>query len=129
MDCPYDIINLTKVRDGIFIGNSLTASNLDIVVHFKITHMINTSGDKSLNIWEKIGIKYMTINWAEVQKQLLFDRDDQIADIIVKYIDHACETGEGIFVYSVKGQNRACIAIIIYLMKKYKIANLDINGL
>ncbi len=129
MECPSEIVKLTKIRDGIFIGDSSTASNLDVVVHFKITHMINTSGGELLNTWKCLGLKYLTFKWSEGVKQNLFDSKDEIADIIVEYIDHACDKGEGLLIHSVKGNNRACIAIIIYLMKKYIIYNLDICGL
>jgi hypothetical protein len=68
MDC--DVVNLTKIKDGFFLGDEATASNLDIIIQFKITHMINSAGQQIMNAWESIGIKYLTLNWSEVPSQV-----------------------------------------------------------
>jgi len=39
---------------------------------------------------------------------------------IVSFIDDSSRNGAGILVHSVKGQNRGCIVIIIYCMKKFR---------
>jgi hypothetical protein len=113
-----DEVNITKIKDGFFLGDEATASNLDIVVQFKITHMINTCGAQMINAWESIGIKYLTLNWTENQNQNLFDQKDEIANRLVSFIDETFKNGEGILVYSQRGQNRACIVALIYLIKK-----------
>ena len=67
-----------------------------------------------------MGIKYLTLNWSENPNQNLFDPKDEIADKILYFIEDSFTNGEGILAHSLKGQNRVCIVVLIYLMKKYK---------
>jgi hypothetical protein len=113
-----EAVNITKIKDGFFLGDESTASNLDVVIQFKITHMLNSAGSELINAWESIGIKYLTLNWSESSTQNLFDMKDEIAVRIVLFIDECFKNGEGVLVYSTKGQNRGCIVVLIYLIKK-----------
>ena len=119
MDYTTEIINISKMREGFFIGDRIAGTNLDVVIQFKITHMINAAGSEIINQFESIGIKYLTLNWSENPKQNLFDSKDEISNRIVQFIDDSLKNGEGLLAHSVKGQNRVCIVVIIYLMKKY----------
>ncbi len=67
-----EVVNITKIKDGFFIGDEPTASNLDIIIQFKITHMINAAGQNIMNAWESIGIKYLTLNWTEDRTQVTY---------------------------------------------------------
>lgn len=118
MDYSSEIVNITKIKDGFFLGDEPTAANLDVVIQFKITHMINAAGSQIINSWETIGIKYLTLNWSENPNQNLFDQKDEIANRIVNFIDEAIKNGEGILAHSLKGNNRGCIVILIYLIRK-----------
>ncbi len=118
MDLTSEIVNITKVKDGFFLGDEATASNLDVIIQFKITHMINAAGSQIINAWESIGIKYLTLNWSENPNQNLFDQKDEIANRIVNFIEDSSKNGEGLLVHSLRGQNRACVVVIIYLIKK-----------
>ena len=119
MDYNTEIINISKISEGIFIGDRIAGTNLDVILRFKITHMINSAGSEIINQFESIGIKYLTLNWSENPKQNLFDSKDEISNRIVQFIDDSLKNGEGLLAHSVKGQNRVCIVVIIYLMKKY----------
>ena len=119
MDYTFEIINISKIREGFFIGDRIAGTNLDVVLQYKITHMINAAGSEIINQFESIGIKYLTLNWSENPKQILFDSKDEIANRIVLFIDESLRNGEGILAHSVRGQNRVCIVVIIYLMRKY----------
>ena len=119
MDYTTEIINISKMREGFFIGDRIAGTNLDVVIQFKITHMINAAGSEIINQFESIGIKYLTLNWSESPKQTLFDSKDEIANRIVSFIDESLKNGEGILAHSVRGQDRVCIVVIIYLMRKY----------
>jgi len=120
MDYTTEVVNITKIKDGFFLGDEATASNLDVIVQFKITHMINAAGGQIINAWETIGIKYLTLNWSEHSNQNLFDPRDEIANRIVYFIDDSNNNGEGLLVHSLRGQNRACLVILIYLIKKFR---------
>ena len=119
MEYTTEIINISKIKEGFFIGDKTAGTNLDVVIQFKISHMINTAGSQILNQFETIGIEYLSLNWQENSAQKLFDLKDEIPNKIVSFIDNGIENGEGVLAYSVKGENRNCILVIIYFMKKY----------
>ena len=115
-----EVMNISKIKEGFYVGDQIAATNLDVIIQFKLTHMINATGTQIINKWETIGIKYLTLNWSETPTQNLFDSKDEIANRIVAFIDDSFNRGEGLLAHSVRGQNRVCIVVIIYLMKKYK---------
>ena len=119
-DTFTEVINISKIKDGFFIGDKLAAISIDVVIQFKITHFINATGTQIMNQWESLGINYLTLNWSENEKQILFDGKDIIADKIVEFVDNSFIVGEGLLAHSFKGQNRVCLVVLIYLMKKYK---------
>lgn len=115
-----EVINLSKIKEGFYIGDETTATNLDVIIKFKLTHVINAAGNQVVNAWETIGIKYLTLNWADDPSQQLFDPKDEIANKIVTFIEDSLNKGEGLLVHSTKAHNRVCIVVIIYLMTRYK---------
>jgi len=115
-----EIVNITKIKDGFFLGDEATAANLDLIFQFKITHMINSAGPQILNAWENIGTKYLTLNWYESSSQNLFDPKDEIANRIVSFIDDSFKNGEGFLVHSVRSKNRACLVVLIYFIRKFR---------
>ena len=119
-DYITEILNISKVKEGFYIGDKVSAISIEVVVQFKLTHIINASGDQVINQWETIGMKYLTLNWEESPSQSLFDQKDEIADKILFFIEDSFINGEGILAHSYKGKNRVCIVVLIYLMKKYK---------
>ena len=119
MEYSTEIVNISKIEDGFFIGDKLCASNIDVIIQFKISHIINTSGIQILNQFESLGVKYFTLNWQENPNQTLFDMKDEIQNKIISFIDESLTKGEGLLVHSVKGTNRALIIVVIYFMKKY----------
>ena len=120
-DMMTEILNIAKVKEGFYIGDKISAISLDVIIQFKITHMINSTGNQIMNQWESIGISYLTLNWTETPNQILFDSKDEIANRIVEFIDNSyLGKGEGLLAHSFRGQDRVCIVVLIYLMKKYK---------
>ena len=95
-DYITEILNISKVKEGFYIGDKIAAISIEVVVQFKLTHMINASGNQIINQWETIGMKYLTLNWSESPNQLLFDPNDEIADKILFFIDDSFINGEGI---------------------------------
>jgi protein-tyrosine phosphatase len=115
-----ETFNITKVKDGFFLGDEMTATNYEVLVSFKISHIINAAGPQIRNAWENLNIKYLTLNWSESPNQHLFDPKDEIANRIVSFIDDSIKTGEGFLVHSVRGQNRACLVVLIYFIRKFR---------
>ena len=119
MDYGTEIINISKIKDSFFIGDKVAGNNLDVIIQFKISHIINSAGNQIMNYFESIGIQYYTLFWSENPNQILFDQNDEIVDKILLFIRDSFIKGEGLLIHSVKGKDRCCIVVIIYLMKKY----------
>ena len=98
-DMMTEVLNIAKIKEGFYIGDKISAISIDVIIQFKITHMINATGNQIMNQWESIGISYLTLNWSETPKQILFDSQDEIANRIVEFIDGSLlGKGEGLFV-------------------------------
>jgi len=119
MDFGAEIINISKIKDSFFIGDKVAGTNLDVLLQFKISHIINAAGNQIFNYFESVGIQYFTLYWSENPSQELFDKNDEIVDKILLFIKESLSNGEGLLIHSVKGQDRCCIVVIIYLMRKY----------
>ncbi|EGR28590.1 hypothetical protein IMG5_172640 [Ichthyophthirius multifiliis] len=126
------IIGAIKIKDGLFIGDQESISDLEFILSNKVTHIINTSGKQIPNTWENIGIQYLTLFWKESdkqvnnyikkiqQKKILFDSNQKTARQILEFIEKANKQGDSCLVHSVRGQSRACCALTVYFMLKYK---------
>ena len=119
MEIYSEMINITKICDGIFIGDSTAGTTLDIIFEFKISHMINTASNLVPSQFSSIGIKYLNFNWTENPLSKIPIITDDLAVKVVNFIDSCLKNGDGVMIFSLKGQNRCCVTIIIYLMKKY----------
>lgn len=115
-----ETFNITKIKDGFFLGDEQTATNYEVLFSFKISHIINAAGPQIRNAWENLNIKYLTLNWNESPNQYLFDPKDEIANRIVSFIDDSQKQGEGFLVHSVRGQDRACLVVLIYFIRKFR---------
>ena len=123
MDPVTEAIIISKIRDGIFVGDFKAGSNEDLLNQFKISHLLNISGQPlPYNIKEK-DIKYLSLNLPETPN-FSGDKNKIISDSkiseIVSFIDDSYINGEGLFGFSFNGKNRICVIIILYLMKKFK---------
>ena len=123
MDSNIEAIIISKIRDGIFIGDFKAGSNQDLLLQFKISHLLNVSGKPLPYNYEEEGIKYLSLNWPEnpssyeKNNNIISDKD---IDEIISFIDDSIINGEGLFGFSLNGKNRICVAVILYLMKKFK---------
>ena len=111
--------SLSKIRDGLFIGDKSVGTNLDLLMQFKISHIINATGIPLLSSFESLGIKYMTINWRENPPENTEIINDDLILNLIKFIDESNADGEGLLGFSGTGKNRICVVIILYLMTKY----------
>ena len=119
MDLHTDMVNIAKIIDGIFLGDVIAGTTLDIIFEFKISHMINTASNQIPSQFTSIGVKYLNLNWPENPSLNIPLIKDELANKIMNYIDNCLKNGDGLMIYSMKGQNRCCAIILIYLMKKY----------
>ena len=113
------ILKVTRIRDGVFIADKYILSNSSFMSCFKITRIINASGEKFECYVEDLAFKIINISWEESPNQDLFDPEYVVADEIENFIDDSIKANEGLLIYSKRGTCRSCIIIIIYFMKKY----------
>ena len=114
-----DMLKVTIIIDGIYISNKYIINNSFFMNTFKITHIINVSGEKFSCNLKDLSFQLINISWEDSPEQELFDPEFIIPNEIENFIDDSIKTGEGLLIYSKNGTNRACIIIIIYFMKKY----------
>ena len=121
MDPITEAIIISKIRDGIFIGDYKAGSNIDILNQFKISHLLNVSGKPLPYNYRELEIEYLSLNWPEnpSDKNNNIMSEKEISDII-SFIDDSFLNGEGLFGFSLNGKNRICAVVILYLMKKFK---------
>jgi len=60
-----EMIGAIKIKDGLFIGDSFAAKDLEFVVANKVTKIINCSGRQVQNQWTNIGVEYLTYHWLD----------------------------------------------------------------
>jgi len=119
MEISSEVISISKIRDGIFIGDMRAGINLDLLMQFKISHLINATGMQLPYSFESIGIKYLTIPWGENPQKDSTVITDKIVSDIISFIDDSHQNGEGLLGFSFNGKNRICVVIILYLMSKF----------
>ena len=120
MEISSEVISISKIRDGIFIGDMRAGINLDLLMQFKISHVINATGMKLPYTFESIGIKYLTIEWSENPPEETSVINNEIVSKIISFVDDAHNNGEGLFGFSFHGKNRICVVIILYIMTKFR---------
>ena len=52
------MIGAIKIKDGLFIGDSFAAKDLEFVVANKVSKIINCAGRQIQNQWMNIGVQY-----------------------------------------------------------------------
>ena len=116
---PLNVIKVTRIKDGIYISDINIINNSNFMYTFKITHIINVSGENFVCNLGGLSFQIINISWEESPNQNLFDPEFIIPTEIENFIDDSINSGEGLLIYSKKGIDRACIIIIIYFMKKF----------
>lgn len=64
------IIGAIKIKDGLFMGDEYSAQDLDFMVTNKITYIINCASKQISNIWESVGLNYLSFPWLENDSQV-----------------------------------------------------------
>jgi len=62
---PEDMIGAIKIKDGLFIGDEFAAQDLEFVVANKVSHIVNCAGKQMGNLWENMGVVYLTFFWMD----------------------------------------------------------------
>lgn len=86
----------------------------------KVTRVINCAGTQLRNFWEAIGVMYLTLNWQDDEKQVLFDSAEKIPEEIYRFMEEAVDKHESVMVQSVRAQNRSCFVIATFIMRRYR---------
>mmetsp|Transcript_46305 Transcript_46305/g.61297 ORF Transcript_46305/g.61297 Transcript_46305/m.61297 type:complete len:170 (+) Transcript_46305:240-749(+) len=63
---------------------------------------------------------YLTLNWQDDEKQVLFDAGEKIPEEIYRFMEEAVDKHESVMIQSVRAQNRACFVIATFIMRRYR---------
>lgn len=119
MASTCEILGAVKIKDGLFVGDELSAQDLEFVVSNKVTRVVNCAGRQVPNHWEPIGVCYLTYYWVDADSQIILDQRNVIANEIFQFVEEALQATESVLVHSVRGQSRSCCALAAYMMRKY----------
>jgi len=72
------------------------------------------------NLWENMGVVYLTFFWMDMESQVLFDNQDKATKQIFDFIEKAQKRSQSVLVHSVRGQSRAASVLAVYIMRKYR---------
>jgi len=98
-----------KIKDGFFVGDDISATDLDFIVTNKVTHIINCAASLIPNHWEQLGVSYLTFFWNDCDKTEILDHNDSSNELIFQFIENAINIGGSILVHSVEGKGRCMI--------------------
>lgn len=115
-----DYVGVIKIKDGLFICDEFGAQDIEFIISNKVQRVVNTAGMQLPNQWDNIGVQYLTLNWQDDEKQILFDEGHKIPDEIFNFMNQAFNNNESVLVKSEKAQNRACFVIATFLMRRYR---------
>ena len=100
MEISSEVISISKIRDGIFIGDMRAGINLDLLMQFKISHIINATGMQLPYTFESLGVKYLNIEWPENPPEEASIITNDIISNIISFIDNSLMDGEGLLGFS-----------------------------
>jgi len=75
---------------------------LEFIISNKVQRVVNTAGMQLTNHWDSIGVQYLTLNWQDDEKQILFDEGEKIPDEIFNFMNEALENHESVLIKSEK---------------------------
>lgn len=108
----------TKLMDGLYFGDILASQDLQFLNQNKISHIVNTSIELT-NKFKDVGIKYYNLDWKVDQKDVLFKNYSKFEEFF-KYINGALKKQKGVLIMSLFGRNRAFVACVLYLIRKFR---------
>jgi len=85
----------------------------------KVTHIVNCCGREATNKWGNVGIIYLTLNWKDIDSQVIYNPKLQSFDKVFSFIDSTLQKGSSVLAHSIRGQSRSGCVIVAYLMQKY----------
>ena len=62
----------------------------------------------------------MTYHWKNKANQIVLDSKDKVVNQCYNFINQAHTDNTGVLVHSAKGQSRACVVILLWMMRRYK---------
>ncbi|KAL4486035.1 hypothetical protein ABPG72_003969 [Tetrahymena utriculariae] len=116
---------MTKIIEGIYVGNYLSAMDQKNLIKENITHIINCSPSDCPNLFEK-DFTYLNINIQDNWKTNLF----LVIYIILDFLRNALEKNGRVLIHCNQGISRSPSIVIAYLIYTEKInANIALEKL
>eukprot|EP00993_Chasmostoma_nieuportense_P004047 NODE_472_length_2185_cov_30.451409_g436_i0.p1 GENE.NODE_472_length_2185_cov_30.451409_g436_i0~~NODE_472_length_2185_cov_30.451409_g436_i0.p1 ORF type:complete len:673 (-),score=210.33 NODE_472_length_2185_cov_30.451409_g436_i0:91-2109(-) len=108
-----------RIKDGIFVGNDISAQDDEFLFLNKVSHIINTAATETPNLYQQAGVNYLSFPWRDSAATTLFDGEDRNAAQIYQFIEKGLEKGECVLVHSREGVSRCCAVVAAYLLLKF----------
>ncbi|CAD8212584.1 unnamed protein product [Paramecium octaurelia] len=104
-----------KIWDGLFVGNSRAPLERDFLQMNKINNIINCA---AAELTFNGNGNALCFNWRDDDEQSIVTTEN--IEKISEFIETATNNGEGVLLFSLRGQSRALTALAAYLIYKYQ---------
>mmetsp|Transcript_6927 Transcript_6927/g.7597 ORF Transcript_6927/g.7597 Transcript_6927/m.7597 type:complete len:170 (-) Transcript_6927:123-632(-) len=111
----------TKIREGLFLGDSIHGSSPDILTSLNITSIINISQESYEDRLSDIKVTVRHINIQDHPKEKIEDYFSETTAIIKKSLDE----GSNILVHCGQGVSRSTTIVLAYLLTQEKMTFRD----
>jgi len=107
---------ISRVTDFLFVGSEMVAKEIDLLLSYGITHIVNCAGTVSPNYFEGTFI-YKKLQLRDSPKEDVL----KIFTDVVHFIDDAVVNGGKVFVHCQRGVSRGPTIALSYLMWSKKL--------
>lgn len=104
-----------KVMDGLYIGNSYAASDVQTLKSYGITHILNAGFPLEQHAYFPLEFEYLVINLGDTHSQDLFASFAKSFE----FIDRSRDCG-GVLVHCFRGISRSAAIVCAYIMYKQR---------
>ncbi|KAG9396925.1 Dual specificity phosphatase, catalytic domain [Carpediemonas membranifera] len=108
-----------RMMDTIFVGSILAAEDEDFIFSNGVTRVINCAAGQVRNCFEGNGVKYLSFNWPEDDRTVIFDDNDVAMLKIIRFIEESLESDQCLLIHSFDGSSRAVIVFAAYLVFRF----------
>lgn len=108
-----------KIKDGLYIGNSISAQDYDFLQINKFAYAVNCSAETP-NYFDNHGIKYLKFKLLKEKSHKLWHESLKKLRKMEKFIEDSEESSMCCLIYSANGNSRSLVILAAFLMSSYR---------